>query len=86
MTDDQTIPNVVSGDVVKQDAMSRSFRTLLQGIASVALTAVGTGLLALTGSVEWTTHYWTALGVSIGTAVVTAVISYVARYLTPPSQ
>lgn len=65
---------------VQVDALYRAWRTFLQGLAVVVLTAGATALTAaLAPGIQWTAGYWQAAGLAVAQAVVVAVASYVHR-------
>jgi hypothetical protein len=75
---------VLVGEIVKKDAINRAVRTLIQGILTDILVAVGLVLVAASTSIVWTSEWWLGLAVLLGKTIVTSVISYVARFLTTP--
>lgn len=71
---------------VVADARARSRRTLVQGLAAVAIIAAGEVLCQLLPGVQWTRAWWAVTGVAVGQAALTAVLSRLHRYLVPPEQ
>ena len=64
----------------KADAVDRSKRTLIQGVAVDALVAVAAVLLVWLPDADITSREaWAVLGVSVAKSVLTAVASYVMR-------
>lgn len=66
----------------RQDAGNRSWRTILQGAAAVAILAAVTALLDWLQAGEFS---WRTLGISATTAVLTAVLAYLHRTVLDPS-
>ena len=64
------------------DAANRTWRTVLQGAATVALIAAGTALLEWLEAGEFS---WRTLGVSAGTAALMAVLAFLHRTVLDPS-
>lgn len=64
----------------KADAVDRSKRTLIQGVAVDALVAACAVLLVWLPDADITSREaWAVLGVSVGKSVLTAIASYVMR-------
>lgn len=71
--------------VVRVDARSRAWRTLVTGLGVDVVAAVVVVLLANVGVIEWTANYWLGLASLAGKSAIMAVLSYAARRLIPPS-
>jgi hypothetical protein len=71
--------------VVEEDAWVRATRTFVQGIALDVAVAGTVFLVTVIGDLEWTTAYWTMLGLGLAKSVVQGVVAYLARKLIKPS-
>lgn len=78
--------NTDSTPPVARDASDRAFRTLMQGLGvSVAAAVVAALVVGLAPGIEWTTRYWTTLGLGVANAGIMSIVSYFARILVPPA-
>ena len=66
------------------DAKSRAWRTLAQGLALDVLVAVVMVLASSIGDLQWTTAWFSALGLLIAKSAVHAAVAYLARIFVPP--
>lgn len=69
---------------VRADASNRALRTLMQGLIIDVAVAVCLVLAPAFTSIEWTSAYWAALGLSLARTALQSVVSYIARMVVPP--
>ncbi len=70
--------------VIVEDALSRGWRTFVQGLLVDLVVSVVTVLLVNIGTIEWTRNYWLGLAGLVGKSTIMAILSYLARMLLPP--
>lgn len=73
-------------DSVKIDAVSRSKRTLIQGLLIDLVVAVSAALLVWLPDADLSSRAaWTILGVSLAKTILTSAASYIMRLKVAPS-
>lgn len=70
---------------VAADAKERGIRSFLWGLMIDCGVAITLFLLTVISDVEWTSTYWTMLGLGVAKSVVQGVVAYFARKLLPPA-
>lgn len=71
---------------VTEDALNRSWRTLLQGLLFDVLAAISLVFLPLiTGADDWSDLDWKTMGFLLAKTIVVAGFSYLMRHLVQPN-
>jgi hypothetical protein len=84
MSFDKTPEVPESPATVQSDAKDRAWRTLIQGLLLDLSVAIVLVLAPAVSAVEWTSEYWTALGLLVAKSAVQSLVSYLMRTLVKP--
>lgn len=68
----------------EKDARLRGLRSFAWGLMIDVAVAVTLILVTAFSSIEWTSAYWTTLGLTLAKSVLQAIVAYLARKLLPP--